>query len=79
MLRACALDYASSWNHDLPLTEFAYSNNYHASIEMAPYEAMYGRQYRTTICWDKVGKRAPSKVVLIDQTREVVKSVRKRL
>ena len=28
----------------LPLTEFAYNNSYHASIEIAPYEALYGRK-----------------------------------
>ncbi|XP_075515834.1 uncharacterized protein LOC142550641 [Primulina tabacum] len=27
----------------LPLIEFAYNNNNHSSIEMAPYEALYGR------------------------------------
>jgi len=32
MLRACALDYAGSWDHNLPLVEFVYNNIYHASI-----------------------------------------------
>lgn len=27
----------------LPLAEFAYNNNYHSNIEMAAYEALYGR------------------------------------
>jgi len=35
MLRACALDYAGSWDHNLPLVEFAYNNSYHASMGMA--------------------------------------------
>jgi len=43
MLRACALDYTGNWDHHLPLAEFSYNNSYHSSIEMAPYEALYGR------------------------------------
>jgi hypothetical protein len=35
MLRACALDYGSSWDDNLPYTEFSYNNSYQASIKMA--------------------------------------------
>jgi transposase InsO family protein len=37
MLRACALDYGSSWDDNLPYAEFSYNNSYQASIEMAPF------------------------------------------
>ena len=40
----------------LPLIEFSYNNSYHASIEMALYEALYGRICRSPLCW-KVGER----------------------
>ena len=43
MLRACVLDLKGSWEEHLPLVEFAYNNSYQASIQMAPYEALYGR------------------------------------
>ena len=43
MLQACVLDLKSSWGEHLPLVEFAYNNSYQASIQMAPYEALYGR------------------------------------
>ena len=79
MLRACALDYAGNWDHNLPLAEFAYNNSYHSSIEMAPYEALYRRRCRTPICWDEVGERRLSKVELIDQTIEIVQKIRERL
>ncbi|GKB18679.1 putative reverse transcriptase domain-containing protein [Tanacetum coccineum] len=49
MLRACAIDFGSSWDHHLPLVEFSYNNSYHASIKAAPYEALYGRKYRLFI------------------------------
>jgi hypothetical protein len=44
MLRAYALKYGKSWDKSLPYTEFSYNNNYQANIEMAPYEALCGRQ-----------------------------------
>ena len=43
MLRVCVLDFKISWVKYLPLMEFAYNNSYQASIGMAPYEALYGR------------------------------------
>ena len=42
MLRMCVMDLGGSWDEQLPLVEFAYSNSYHSSIEIAPYEALYG-------------------------------------
>jgi hypothetical protein len=42
MLRACALKYGKSSDKILPYTEFSYNNSYQASIEMAPFEALYG-------------------------------------
>ena len=40
MLRACAIEFEGSWDDHLPLIEFAYNNSYHASIKMAPFEAL---------------------------------------
>jgi len=79
MLRACALNKVGSWDHNLPLVEFAYDNSYHTSIGMALYEALYGRRCRTPVCWEEVGEREPSKVKLIDQTKETVNIIKKRL
>ena len=40
----------TSWvlrvEEQLPLVVFAYNNSYQASIQMAPYEALYGRPCR---------------------------------
>ena len=57
MLRACALDYARAWDHNLPLIEFAYNNSHHRSIGMAPFEELCGRRCRTPVYWNEVGKR----------------------
>jgi hypothetical protein len=56
MLRACALKYGKSWDKSLPYTEFSYNNSYQASIEMALFEALYGRQCRTPLCWSQTGE-----------------------
>ncbi|XP_070026087.1 uncharacterized protein [Nicotiana sylvestris] len=44
MLRACVLDFKGSWDDHLPLIEFAYNHSFHASIQMAPFEALYDRR-----------------------------------
>jgi hypothetical protein len=56
MLRACALKYEKSWDKSLPYAEFSYNNSYQASIKMAPYEALYGRQCRTPLFWSQTGE-----------------------
>jgi hypothetical protein len=56
MLRACALKYEKSWDKSLPYADFSYNNNYQASIKMALYEALYGRQCRTPLFWGQTGE-----------------------
>ncbi|XP_016173187.1 uncharacterized protein LOC107615655 [Arachis ipaensis] len=51
MLRACVLDQPAIWDRYMPLVEFVYNNRYHASIGMAPYEALYGRKCKYLLCW----------------------------
>nr|GEY60892.1 hypothetical protein [Tanacetum cinerariifolium] len=40
MLRACVIDFVKGWVNHLPLVEFSYNNGYHASINVAPFEAL---------------------------------------
>ena len=49
MLKACVLDNRGSWDWFLPLVEFAYNNSHHASIGMAPYEALCGRKCQSPL------------------------------
>lgn len=53
MLRAYVIDLKESWDDHLPLIEFAYNNSYEASIQIAPFEVLYGRKCRTPICWEE--------------------------
>lgn len=49
-LRACALEWPGNWEDNLHLIEFTYNNSWHSSIQMAPYEALYGRRCRSPLC-----------------------------
>ncbi|KAA3487040.1 DNA/RNA polymerases superfamily protein [Gossypium australe] len=69
MLRGCVIDFRGSWEDYLPLAEFAYNNSYQSSIQMAPYEALYGRRCPTPTCWTEL--ETEEKVKLIrDQLKE---------
>jgi transposase InsO family protein len=57
MLRACIIHYGTSWDKCLGLAEFAYNNSYQASLQMAPFEALYGRRCRTPLSWSETGER----------------------
>ncbi|CAA0819335.1 Unknown protein, partial [Striga hermonthica] len=57
MLRALVVDRGAKWESLLPYAEFTYNNSYHSSIQMAPYEALYGRKCRSPLYWDDVGER----------------------
>ncbi|XP_057543871.1 uncharacterized protein LOC130823263 [Amaranthus tricolor] len=46
ILRAVALDRQESWDECLDMVEFSYNNSYQTSIQMAPFEALYGRRCR---------------------------------
>ncbi|KAA3474134.1 DNA/RNA polymerases superfamily protein [Gossypium australe] len=79
MLRGCVLDFSGSWEEYLPLAEFAYNNSYQASIQMAPYEALYGRKCRTPTCWTELGERQVLGPELVTETEDKVKIIRARL
>jgi len=49
MLRAYVLSYSKKWDECLPLVEFSYNNSYQESIQMAPFESLYGRRCRTPL------------------------------
>ena len=78
MLRACVLDFKRSWEENLPLVEISYNNSYQVSIQMTPYEALYGRPCRSPACWTEVGERPPMSPDLVRDTSEKVDLIRKR-
>ncbi|WVZ85345.1 hypothetical protein U9M48_032284 [Paspalum notatum var. saurae] len=79
MLRACALIYSTKWDECLPLAEFAYNNSYQKSLDMAPFEALYGRRCRTPLNWSEPGERVTFGPDLVTQAEEQVKFIHDNL
>ncbi|XP_075500162.1 uncharacterized protein LOC142538749 [Primulina tabacum] len=79
MLRACTIDFPGSWDSKLPLVEFTYNNSYQSSIGMEPYEALYGRKFRSPLFWEEVGERKMLGPELVQQTADVVELIQERM
>ena len=63
----------------MSLVEFSYNNSYHSSIDMAPYEALYGRKCKSPLCWEKVGERKLLGLEIIQMTSEKINLIYERL
>lgn len=72
MLRTCALDFSRSWDSRLHLMEFVYNNSYEATIDMMPFEALYGKSCRSPVYWDEVGERKLLRPKLVQTTNEAI-------
>ncbi|GJT73881.1 putative reverse transcriptase domain-containing protein [Tanacetum coccineum] len=79
MLRACVIDFGKGWVKHLPLAEFSYNNSYHASIKVAPYEALYGQKSRSLMCWAEVGEAQLTGPELIQETTEKIVLIKQRM
>ncbi|KAD1137715.1 hypothetical protein E3N88_43232 [Mikania micrantha] len=78
-LRACVIDFSGKWDSHLPLVEFSYNNSYHASIGMAPFEALYGRKCRSPICWIAVEESQITGPKIIQETTDKIHQIRDNL
>ena len=56
-----------------------YNKSFQSSIGMAPYEALYGRKCRTSLCWMALSERKVIGPNLIRETEEKVKMIIERL
>ena len=79
MLRACVLEFGGSWEERLGLIEFSYNNSYHASIQMAPFEALYGRKCRSPICWDDAAEATVLGPQMVQDMIEHIRLIRERM
>jgi len=77
MLRACVLSYSKKWDECLPLAEFSYNNSYQESIQMAPFEALYGRSCRTH--WSEAGERNFFGPDIVNEAEDQVQLIQKNL
>ncbi|GJZ67721.1 putative reverse transcriptase domain-containing protein [Tanacetum coccineum] len=79
MLRACVLDFRQGWDRHLPLVEFLYNNSYHTSIKAALFEVLYGRKFRSPICWAEVGDSQLTGPEIIHETTEKIVQIKSRI
>ncbi|WVZ80917.1 LOW QUALITY PROTEIN: hypothetical protein U9M48_028351 [Paspalum notatum var. saurae] len=79
MLRACALTYSTKWDECLPLAEFSYNNRYQKILEMALFEALYGRRCKTPLNWSELGERVTFGPDLVTQVEKQVKFIHDNL
>ncbi|KAG6521169.1 hypothetical protein ZIOFF_018235 [Zingiber officinale] len=73
------MDFGGSWEDHLPLVEFAYNNSFHSAIQMAPFEALYGRPCRTPVLWDEVGEAQLLGPQRVQHDAKLVRTIRRRM
>ncbi|XP_070031953.1 uncharacterized protein [Nicotiana tomentosiformis] len=64
-----------SWDQFLSLADSAYNNSYQLSIQMALYEALYGRRCRSPIGWFEPGEARLLGIDLVCEALEKVKVI----
>ena len=79
MLRACAIQYGKNWDKCLALAEFSNNNSYQFSLQMAPFEALYGRRCRTPLSWSQARERKIFGPDLVIEAEEKVKVIQTNL
>src|SRR5438105_6471799 len=79
MLRACVFTFAKSWDEYLPLAEFSYNNSYQKSLQMTPFEALYGRRCRSPLNWSEPRERVTFGPDLVTEAEEKVRVIQNHL
>jgi hypothetical protein len=79
MLKACVMEYPSSWDKNLSWTEFSYNNNYQESLKMALFEALYGRQCHTPLNWIKPWEKAIFGPDIVVEAEATVRRIQENL
>ena len=78
MLKVYTLDYLKSCAEKVALMEFAYNNNYQ-SLEMSPFEALYGRKCQSPIHWHEAGEGKFLGPEEVDVVSKEIKTIKRRL
>jgi hypothetical protein len=73
------LAYGTKWEDCLPFAEFSYNNSYQASLQMSPFEALYGRKWRTPLNWSETGDSKIFGPNILQEAKEKVRMIREHL
>ena len=75
MLWACVVDFGGHWHQFLHFGKFAYNNSYHSSIQMAPFEALYGTHCRSPVGWFESTEPRPRGTDLLQEALDQVRVI----
>ena len=78
ILKVCMLDFPESWAEKVSLIKFAYNHNYHKSLKMSPYKALYCRKCRSPIPWHDASERKFFGPKEVDRVSEEIEITKKR-
>ncbi|WVZ80782.1 LOW QUALITY PROTEIN: hypothetical protein U9M48_028233 [Paspalum notatum var. saurae] len=76
MLRACAIQYGTSWDKCLP---YAYNNSNQASLKKPPFEALYVKRCRTPLFWNQTGEKQVFGPDIIQDAEQQLRIVQENL
>eukprot|EP00253_Pinus_taeda_P028795 PITA_28795 len=79
MLRSYVMQQPNRWEEYLQLVEFAYNNGYHASLQMSPFEVLYGRKCHTPSSWGGLEDKLMLGPEMLKEMEQMVKKVRANL
>eukprot|EP00253_Pinus_taeda_P020563 PITA_20563 len=79
MLRAYVMQQPTQWDEYLHLVEFAYNNGYHTSLQMSPFEVLYGQKYLTPSSWSGHEDKLRLGPEMLKEMEDMVKMVRSNL
>ena len=79
MLRAYVMQKPTKWEDYLHLVEFAYNNRYNTSLQMSPFEILYGQNCRTPSSQSGLEDRLMLGPEMLKEMEELVKKVRSNL
>ena len=77
-LRACVIDLNVDWDDHQLIIMFAYNNSYNSSIQMSPYDDLYGRRCISPIGLFEVGKARLTEPYSVYQAIFKVKLIQER-
>ncbi|WVZ89158.1 hypothetical protein U9M48_035595 [Paspalum notatum var. saurae] len=79
MLRACAIQYGTSWDKCLSYAEFSYNNSYQAGLKKSPFEALYDKRCRTPLFWNQTGEKQVFGPDIIQDAEQQLRIVQENL
>jgi hypothetical protein len=79
MLRMHVIHHPNKWEDYLPLIEFSYNNGYQESLNMSPFEDLYGIHGNIPISWDNPVDRITIKPDMLKEMEQQLIQIKKNM